>query len=101
MVPRGGGGWRLRPPERRSAMASRVHAVTREAVSDPAVKELLVAGSEGWWKDAEMFGVIARVPELLKSIVPVFVSFFGGGRIDAHLFELMRIKTGQINDCAY
>jgi hypothetical protein len=33
--------------------------------------------------------------------VPVFVSFFGGGRIAPHLSELMRIKTGQINDCAY
>ena len=82
-------------------MASRVQAVTAERTIDPALKELLVAGADGWWKDAEMFGVIGRVPDLLKSIVPVFVSFFGGGRIDAHLFELMRIKTGQINDCAY
>jgi hypothetical protein len=82
-------------------MASRVKAVTAERTSDPALKEILIAGADGWWKDAEMFGVIGRVPDLLKSIVPVFVSFFGGGRIDAHLFELMRIKTGQINDCAY
>jgi len=82
-------------------MASRVQAITKEETRDPALKELLVAGADGWWKDAEMFGVIGRVPDLLKSIVPVFVSFFGGGRIDAHLFELMRIKTGQINDCAY
>lgn len=82
-------------------MASRVQPVTREHTTDQALKELLTAGAEGWWKDAEMFGVIGRVPDLLKSIVPVFVSFFGGGRIDAHLFELMRIKTGQINDCAY
>jgi hypothetical protein len=48
-----------------------------------------------------MFGVIGRVPSLLNSIVPVFESFFGGGRIDAHIFEMMRLKTGQINDCAY
>ena len=82
-------------------MASRIQPVTKERATDPALKELLIAGAEGWWKDAEMFGVIGRVPSLLKSIVPVFVSFFGGGRIDAHLFELMRIKTGQINDCAY
>jgi hypothetical protein len=82
-------------------MASRVQPVTRQQTTDPAVKELLTAGADGWWKDAEMFGVIGRVPDLLKSIVPVFVSFFGGGRIEPHLFELMRIKTGQINDCAY
>lgn len=62
-------------------MASRVRAVTQEQTSDPTLRELLIAGADGWWKDAEMFGVL--------------------GRIDAHLFELMRIKTGQINDCAY
>jgi hypothetical protein len=73
----------------------------RSARATPPLKELLIAGADGWWKDAEMFGVIGRVPDLLKSIVPVFVSFFGAGRLDAHLFELMRIKTGQINDCAY
>ena len=28
-------------------------------------------------------------------------SFFGAGRIDPHFFEMMRLKTGQANDCAY
>jgi TetR/AcrR family transcriptional repressor of nem operon len=87
--------------ERSRTMASRIQPVTPGESSDPALKELLTAGAEGWWRDAQMFGVIGRVPALLKSIVPVFVGFFGGGRIDAHLFELMRLKTGQINDCAY
>jgi len=82
-------------------MASRVQPVTQERTTDVALRELLTAGAESWWKDAQMFGVIGRVPDLLKSIVPVFISFFAGGRIEAHLFELMRIKTGQINDCAY
>ena len=75
-------------------MASRIQAVTKERTSDHALKELLIAGADGWWKDAEMFGVIGRVPDLLKSIVPVFVSFFGGGRIDAHLFELDAHQDG-------
>ena len=48
-----------------------------------------------------MFGVIGIVPDLLKSIIPVFESFFGGGIVDAYLFELMRLKTGQANDCTY
>ncbi len=82
-------------------MPSRVAPVKEEQSTDPDLKQLLVDGREGWWEDAEMFGVIGRVPELLKSIVPVFVSFFGGGRVDAHIFELMRLKTGQINDCTY
>ena len=48
-----------------------------------------------------MFGVIAHGPELLKSIVNVFGSFFGSGKIEPHIHELMRLKTGVINDCAY
>ena len=48
-----------------------------------------------------MFDVIGRNPELLKAIVPVFVSFLGMGSVEPHIHELMRLKTGQINDCAY
>ena len=48
-----------------------------------------------------MFGVIGRCPELLKSIIPVFGAFFGAGQVEPHIHEMMRLKTGQINDCAY
>ena len=48
-----------------------------------------------------MFGVIGRNPALLEAIVPVFASFFGPGKIEPHIHELMRLKSGQINDCAY
>ncbi len=82
-------------------MASRIRPVTEASTADADLKQLLNDGAEGWWKDAEMFGVIGRVPDLLKTIVPVFGAFFGGGRIEPHVFELMRIKTGQMNDCAY
>ena len=75
-------------------MPSRIPSVTRETTDDPDLKQLLNDGAEGWWKDSEMFGVIARVPDLLKTIVPVFGAFFGGGRIAPHVFEMMRIKTG-------
>ena len=44
---------------------------------------------------------VGRRPGLLKSIVPVFVSFFVEGQVPAHIHEMMRIKTGQINDCTY
>ena len=82
-------------------MSSRVTTVLEGQSSDPGVKERLTQSREGWWQDTQMFGVIGRVPSLLNSIVPVFESFFGGGRIEAHIFEMMRLKTGQINDCAY
>jgi hypothetical protein len=82
-------------------MPSRINPVTKDTTADNELRELLIQGEEGWWLDTEMFGVIGRVPGLLKSIVPVFASFFGGGRVEPHIFELMRVKTGQINDCAY
>ena len=68
---------------------------------DPDVNQLLADGRDGWWGDANMFGVIGRNPELLKTIVPVFGAFFGAGKVEPHIHELMRLKTGQINDCAY
>lgn len=68
---------------------------------DTAVNELLQQAMDGWWKDSAMFGVLARQPSLLKTIVPVFASFFMAGRIPPQLFELMRLKTGEINRCAY
>ena len=82
-------------------MVSRIQPVSESSTSDPGVKERLSQAREGWWRDMQMFGVIGRVPSLLNSIVPVFESFFGGGRIVAHIFEILRLKTGQINDCAY
>jgi hypothetical protein len=48
-----------------------------------------------------MFGIIGRNPSMLKTIVPVFGSFFGEGSVEPHIHEMMRLKTGQINDCAY
>ena len=48
-----------------------------------------------------MFGVIGRNPQMLKAIIPVFGSFFAEGAIEPHIHEMMRLKTGQINDCAY
>jgi alkylhydroperoxidase family enzyme len=68
---------------------------------DSEVNKLLQQAGDGWWKDAAMFGVLARQPSLLKTIVPVFESFFMAGRIPPHLFELMRLKTGEINRCGY
>lgn len=82
-------------------MSTRVAAVNLDEVDNPGVRQRLTEAKEGWWKDTEMFGVVGRVPSLLNSLVPVFESFFGGGRIEPHIFEMMRLKTGQINDCAY
>ena len=82
-------------------MTTRIQPIAPGSSPDPEVNQILSDGEQGWWQDANMFGVIGRNPELLKSIVPVFVSFFGMGKVEPHIHELMRLKTGQINDCAY
>ena len=53
---------------------------------DAEVNALLQQAKEGWWNDTAMFGVIARQPELLKKIVPVFEAFFLAGRIPKRLY---------------
>lgn len=82
-------------------MPTRIRPISQGDSPDPAVNQILADGRDGWWEDAAMFGVIGRNPELLKAIVPVFVSFFGQGSVEPHIHEMMRLKTGQINDCAY
>ena len=49
---------------------------------DPQVNALLEGARDGWWKDTSMFGIIARQPILLKTIVPVFEAFFGKVNFD-------------------
>lgn len=82
-------------------VTTRITPVQPGQSSDAEVNKILADGRDGWWGDAAMFGVIARNPQMLKAIVPVFVSFFGEGSVEPHIHEMMRLKTGQINDCAY
>jgi uncharacterized peroxidase-related enzyme len=83
-------------------MATRVTPVRPGESDDPEVNEILEdLRAGGWWADPAMFGTVARRPEALKAIVPVFQSFFAKGIVEPHIFEMMRLKTGQINDCAY
>ena len=82
-------------------MATRVRPVRPGESADVEVNKLVQDAREGWWNDPEMFGVIARRPELLKAIVPVFEAFFARGIVEPYILELMRIKTGEVNDCTY
>ena len=82
-------------------MATRVTPLQPGESDDPEVNAILQQGRDSWWGDSAMFGVIGHSPALLKSIVNTFGSFFGPGKIEPHIHELMRLKTGQINDCAY
>lgn len=82
-------------------MPNRIEPVKPGESDDERVNEILREMEEGWWQDSAMMGVMAHQPELVKSIVPAFESFFQSGRIDPHIFEMMRLKAGEINRCAY
>ncbi len=82
-------------------MTSIIQPVKPGESKDPEVNKLLQDAVEGWYQDSAMFGLMGRQPDLLKTIVPVFEAFFMAGRIPPHLLELMRLKTGEINRCAY
>ena len=82
-------------------MSTRIAPLKPGDSPDQEVNALLQQGREAWWGDTAMFGVIGHNPEMLKTIVNTFGSFFGTGKIEPHIHELMRLKTGQANDCGY
>ncbi len=82
-------------------MPSRIEPLKPGESGDAEVNRMLDESVEGWFNDSAMFGLIGRQPDLLKTIVPVFEAFFLAGRIEPHIFELMRLKTGEINQCTY
>ncbi len=82
-------------------MPSRVRPVYPEEAKDAEVRDILEQMRSGWWVDEEMMGIIARRPELAKTIVPVFAAFFGKGLVEPYIIELMRIKTGNMCECTY
>lgn len=82
-------------------MPSRIEPIEPGESDDEEVNEILREAEEGWWGDSAMFGLIAHNPQMVKTIVPVFESFFQDGSVEPHIHELMRLKAGEINRCAY
>ena len=82
-------------------MTTRIGIVENGTSGDEGVEGILEFSKNGF-QDTEMFGLMARRPELLKVIAPVFGELFGGnGKIEPYIHEMMRLKTGEINSCAY
>lgn len=82
-------------------MPTRIKPVQLGQSSDPAVNGILEFSKNGF-QDTQMFGVLARSPEVLKRIAAVFEYLFGGaGQIEPYLLELVRIRTGHLNACSY
>ena len=52
-------------------------------------------------KMPNLFGVIARFPEALKTIIQFHDAVMSKGKIEAKFKELAYLKTSSINDCRY
>ena len=52
-------------------------------------------------KMPNIFGVVARFPAALKTLVPFYDAVMNHGAIDARYKELAYLKTSSINDCRY
>jgi len=82
-------------------MATRLRPLRVGEASDAAANDAIQFSKDGFG-DTQMFGLIARRPELAKRIAAVFEYLFGGGGIvEPYLLEMMRIRTGHLNACTY
>ena len=48
-----------------------------------------------------LFGVVARFPAALKSLIPFYDAIMSKGKIEAKYKELAYLKTSSINACRY
>ena len=83
-------------------MAARIQSLARGASGDPTVEAILDFSQAGF-ADTEMFGLLARRPELLKRVAAMFAYFLGGegGLLEPELLELMRLSGAKLNACTY
>lgn len=81
-------------------MTARIRSLASS--TDPTIDAILQFSRDGFG-DTEMFGLIARRPELLKRVAAMFAYFLAGegGLIDPELLELMRLRGANLNACTY
>lgn len=83
-------------------MSARIQSIAAGSSDDPAINSLIDFAKSGFG-DTQMFGLIARRPDLLKRIASVFAYFLAGegGLIEPRLLELMRVRGAHLNACTY
>jgi alkylhydroperoxidase family enzyme len=83
-------------------MSSRISSIPPGSSSDPTINSLLEFARNGFG-DTQMFGLLARRPELLKRAAALFAYFLAGdgGLIEPQLLELMRLRGANLNACTY
>lgn len=83
-------------------MTARIQSIPAGSSRDPVINGILEFSRQGFG-DTQMFGLLARRPELLKRVAGVFAYFLGGegGLIEPELLELMRLRGANLNACTY
>ena len=83
-------------------MSARIKSVAAGTSDDPAINSLIDFAKNGFG-DTQMFGLLARRPELLKRTASMFAYFLAGegGLIEPRLLELMRVRGAHLNACTY
>ena len=83
-------------------MSARIKSVPAGGSPDPTVNGILDF-AKGGFGDTEMFGLLARRPELLKRVASMFSYFVAGegGLVEPPLLELMRLRGANLNACTY
>jgi alkylhydroperoxidase family enzyme len=56
---------------------------------------------DGVGRIPNLFGVVARFPAAMKTLIPFYDAVMHQGKIDAKYKELAYLKTSSINDCQY
>jgi alkylhydroperoxidase family enzyme len=74
--------------------------LTREQASEELYK-IYDAIQKDIGKMPNLFGVLARFPAALKTLIQFYEAVMSGGKIDARYKELAYLKTSKINDCRY
>jgi len=83
-------------------MSARIKSIARGSSPDATVNGILEF-SQNSLGDAEMFGLLARRPELLKRVASMIGYFLGGqgGLLEPALLELVRLRGANLNACTY
>jgi alkylhydroperoxidase family enzyme len=83
-------------------MTARIQSLPAGSSGDPIVNGILEFSRRGFG-DTQMFGLLARRPDLLKRVATVFAYFLGGegGLLEPELLELMRLRGANLNACTY
>ena len=83
-------------------MTARIQSLPAGSSQDPLVNAIIDFSKNGF-ADTQMFGLLARRPELLKRAAAMFAYFLGGegGLIEPELLELMRLRGANLNACTY